>query len=268
MLQGNKLNINCCMHANVWGIGCYLLEIKPLELKHFCIATRDAAIVIKYSKANISYCGISNRYNSIIMWLCGGNYDTSNNYIDRCHLKHAWYYIQSMLEVMHEHLYSLVTCAIVLTKSAKIWWVGVPQKYWIVVTSSKFKTAIWFNLKLGYESVAHHYCILLYSIVLCFQPQRSSMHAYANTTLYVRVRACACMSVHVRACVCICACMCVHMCMHVCGYVHARECMHVRVCVWMCVQNGMGVCYILTTFPLSVTSLFTTLTALLMATPW
>ena len=91
-LQGNKLNINCCMHANFWGIGCYVLETKPLDLKHFCIATRDATIVIKYSKANISYCGISNRYNSIIMWFCGGNYDTSNNYIDRCHLKHTWYY--------------------------------------------------------------------------------------------------------------------------------------------------------------------------------
>ena len=38
---------------------------KLLELKCFCMAARDAAIVMTYSKANISYCSISNRYNSI-----------------------------------------------------------------------------------------------------------------------------------------------------------------------------------------------------------
>ena len=38
---------------------------KPLELKRFCTAARDAAIVMTYSKANISYCNISNRYNNI-----------------------------------------------------------------------------------------------------------------------------------------------------------------------------------------------------------
>ena len=38
---------------------------KLLELKRFCMAARDAAIVMTYSKANISYRSISNRYNSI-----------------------------------------------------------------------------------------------------------------------------------------------------------------------------------------------------------
>ena len=81
------------------------------------------------------------------------------------------------------------------------------------MTFTKFKyckTAIWFNLKLGYESVTPHYCIPLYSTVLCLQPQRSSMHAY--TYKYNSMCACVCMCVldaHARVCMCIC--------MYVCG---------------------------------------------------
>ena len=57
---------------------------KPLKLKHFCMTTRDAAIVMTYSKANISYRGSSNRYNSIYDCV-EENYDAC---IDKCHLKH------------------------------------------------------------------------------------------------------------------------------------------------------------------------------------
>ena len=124
------------------------------------------------------------------------------------------------------------------------------------MTSSKVKNctnAIWYNLKLGYESVTPHYCILLHSIVLYLQRQRSSMHAYTNTTVCVHMCVCA-MDVCARACICMCACV--------------LACMCVIVITAKMEWNQLLAHYILTTFPLSVPSLFIPLTALLMATPW
>ena len=140
------------------------------------------------------------------------------------------------------------------------------------------KTAIWLNLKLAYESITPHYCILLYSVVLCLQPQKSSMHAYTYkyncVSMCVHLCVCACACVWMRACVhgfvCVCACACVH------GFVcvldvHACVCM--CICMYVCdsynTQIGMepigGSLYF--NF-LSNSCLFVILTVLLMATPW
>ena len=59
------------------------------------MATKDAAIVMTYSKANISYCGISNSYNSI--------YDCVGEIIMHRQMPlEACIVLQSMLEVMHD----------------------------------------------------------------------------------------------------------------------------------------------------------------------
>ena len=82
-----------------------------------------------------------------------------------------------------------------------------------------------------------HYCILLYSIVLCLQLMQMQL------------------------CVCACVCMHVRVCM--------RTCMYVWVIITPKMEwNQFGAHYILTTFPLSLSNLFTKLTALLMATSW
>ena len=62
--------------------------------------------------------------------------------------------------------------------------------------------------------------------VLCLQPQRSSMHAYTNTTVCMWV----CARVYVCVCVRTSACVCVRL--HVC--MSARVCACVCVCVLEC----------------------------------
>ena len=95
-----------------------------------------------------------------------------------------------------------------------------------------------------------YYCILLYSATT-IKILRACLYKYN------------CVCVHAHACW---ICMCVHAC--ACVHVYVLACMCVVVITPKMEWNQSGAHYILTTFPLSLASLFATLTALLMAIPW
>ena len=114
------------------------------------------------------------------------------------------------------------------------------------MTSSKFKyckTAIWFNLKLGYASVTPtfvYYCILLYS---AFSHKDSPCMLICTQIQCVYNSVCGC----ARMCVCVCACW---MCMCVCACVFPSMC--VVVITPKMEWNQLEACYILPAFPLSL----------------